>query len=147
MNFYSITECRNFLEKLCKEFSLCPKYCHLQTNVNACFHHQLKECKGVCCHKESVKNYNIRVQNAINSISLSLENRVIKEQGRTDNEIGFVLILDGKYQGFGFIDKEVDKGFTQPEDYQFYIQPKKDNRDVQRILNSYLRNKEGEMKP
>ncbi len=142
MNFYSVAACRNFLEKLCKEFTLCPKYCHLQTNVKACFHHQLKECKGVCCDRESVNDYNIRVQNAIDSIGLSLENRVIKEQGRTKNEIGFALILGGSYQGFGFIDKTIAASFTNPEDYQFYLQPKKDNRDIQRILASYLKKKE-----
>ena len=139
INFYSLTECRNFLEKLCKEFTLCPKYCHLQTNVNACFHHQLKECKGVCCDKESVTDYNMRVRKAIDSVGLSLENRVIKEQGRTDTEIGFALILGGIYQGFGFIDKSIAEGFTNPEDYQFYVQPKRDNRDIQKILIAYLR--------
>ena len=30
---------------------------------------------------------------------------------------------------------------TQPEDYQFFIEPKKDNRDIQRILASYLKKK------
>ncbi|WP_397447922.1 exonuclease domain-containing protein [Polaribacter sp. R77954] len=145
MSFYSLAECRNFLEKLCEEFSLCPKYCHLQNNVKACFHHQLKTCKGVCCDKESVKNYNIRVQKAINSIGLSLENSVIKEQGRTENEIGFALILGGVYQGFGFIDKVIADGFKNPEDYQFYVQPKKDNRDIQRILAAYIKKKEEAM--
>ncbi len=146
MNFYSVAACRNFLEKLCEEFTLCPKYCHLQTNVKACFHHQLKACKGVCCDKESVKNYNIRVQKAINSIGLSLENRVIKEQGRTKNEIGFALILGGSYQGFGFIDKTIAASFSNPEDYQFYLQPQKDNKDIQRILTSYLKKKEDLLK-
>tara|TARA_R110002126_G_scaffold157104_1_gene304584 strand:+ start:9653 stop:11035 length:1383 start_codon:yes stop_codon:yes gene_type:complete len=142
LNFYSLAECRNFIEKLCEEFTLCPKYCHLQTNVNACFHHQLKECKGVCCDKESVQDYNIRVHKAIDSIGLSIENRVIKEQGRTDNEIGFALILGGKYQGFGFLEKDIAKELTSPEDYQFYLQPKRDNRDIQRILAAYLRKQE-----
>ncbi|MHB0754716.1 exonuclease domain-containing protein [Polaribacter sp. M15] len=142
MNFNSLAACRHFLENLCKEFILCPKYCHLQTNVKACFHHQLKECKGVCCDKESVKDYNNRVQKAIDSIGLSLENKVIKEQGRTNNEIGFALILGGKYQGFGFIEKSIADQLTTPEEYQFYLQPQKDNRDIQRILAAYFKKKE-----
>lgn len=138
-SFYSIQECRNFLEKLCDEFELCPKYCHLQENVKQCFHHQLKNCKGICCDKEEVKTYNTRVKEAIASIGLSSENRVIKEKGRFENEIGFALILGGVYQGFGYIEKEISEQFTSPEDYQFYLQPKRDNRDVQRILTAYLR--------
>ena len=44
--YYTVAECRNHLEHLCSEFELCPKYCHLQTNVSSCFHYQLKEYKG-----------------------------------------------------------------------------------------------------
>ena len=139
MTFYSLQECRNFLEKLCEAYQLCPKYCHLQTNVKACFHHQLKECKGVCCDKESPEKYNSRVKDAINSIGLASENLVIKEKGRFKNEIGFALILGGIYQGFGYVDKEIAAELQSPEDYQFYLQPKRDNRDIQRILAAYLR--------
>lgn len=142
MSFYSLAECRNFLEKLCIEFTLCPKYCHLQTNVGRCFHHQIKECKGVCCDLETAKNYNTRVTEAIKSIGLAAENIVIKETGRFANEVGFALILGGTYQGFGFIDKALDTELQAAEDYQFYVQPKRDNRDVQKILASYLRKKE-----
>lgn len=68
---------------------------------------------------------------------------MIKETGRFANEIGFALILEGVYQGFGYIDKELDAQLQNPEDYQFYIQPKRDNKDVQKILTSYLQKKEG----
>lgn len=142
MSFHSVTACRNFLEKLCQEYTLCPKYCHLQTNVKQCFHHQLKECKGICCGKETVVAYNKRVQKAINSIGLTTENRVIKETGRFKNEIGFALILGGVYQGFGYIDKTLEAKLKEAKEYQFYIQPKRDNKDVQRILSSYLKKKQ-----
>ena len=138
MTFYSLQECRIFLEKLCDEFELCPKYCHLQTNVKSCFHYQIKTCKGVCCEKELVSSYNKRVIEAIDSIGLASENIVIKETGRNKNEVGFALILEGTYQGFGYLPKEVDAELQSPDDYQFYLQPKRDNRDVQRILASYL---------
>ncbi|MFK8060053.1 MAG: exonuclease domain-containing protein [Polaribacter sp.] len=142
MKYYSVAECRNHLEYLCKEFELCPKYCHLQTNVSSCFHYQLKECKGICCDKESVEDYNIRVRKAIKSVGIGAENLVIKEKGRTKNEVGFALILDGIYKGFGYVDFNQSKQLENPEDYQFFVEPKKDNRDVQRILSSYLKKKE-----
>ena len=145
-SFYSLAECRNFIEKLCIEFNLCPKYCHLQTNIGRCFHHQIKECKGVCSDLETAKNYNERVLKAINSIGLALENIVIKENGRYENEIGFALILGGTYQGFGYIDKVLHSELINAEDYQFYVQPKRDNRDVQKILTAYLRKQKERLK-
>ena len=139
--YYTVAECRNHLEHLCSEFELCPKYCHLQTNVSSCFHYQLKECKGICCDKESIEDYNIRVKKAIKSVGMGTKNLVIREKGRTRNEIGFVLILNGIYLGFGYIDKDQAAQLEHPEEYQFFVQPQKDNRDVQRIISSYLKKK------
>ncbi|MGJ8759071.1 MAG: exonuclease domain-containing protein [Polaribacter sp.] len=139
MKYYTVAECRNHLETLCKEFELCPKYCHLQTNVASCFHYQLKECKGVCCNKESVEDYNKRVKEAIKSVGIGAENLVIKETGRTENEVGFALILDGIYKGFGYVDIHQAEPLENPEDYQFFVEPKKDNRDIQRIIAAYLK--------
>jgi DNA polymerase-3 subunit epsilon len=142
MKYYSVAECRTHLESLCAEFELCPKYCHLQTNVSSCFHYQLKECKGICCDKESLEEYNKRVREAIKSVGIGAENLVIKEKGRTKNEIGFALILDGIYKGTGYLDASQDEGLENPEDYQFFVDSKKDNRDIQRIIASYLKKKE-----
>ncbi len=142
MKFYSVAESRIFVENLCKEFELCPKYCHLQTNVSSCFHYQLKECKGICCDKEAVEDYNKRVKEAIKSVGIGAENLVIKEKGRTKNEVGFALILDGIYQGFGYVEANQAKQLENPEDYQFFVQPKKDNRDIQRIISAYINKKE-----
>ena len=142
MKFYSVAEARVFVENLCKEFVLCPKYCHLQTNVSSCFHYQLKECKGICCNKEEIADYNKRVFKAIKSVGIGAKNLVIKEKGRTENEVGFALILDGIYQGFGYVDFHQSEQLENHEDYQFFVQPKKDNRDIQRIIASYLKKKE-----
>ncbi|KGL59553.1 exonuclease domain-containing protein [Polaribacter sp. Hel1_33_49] len=142
MKYYSVAECRTHLESLCAEFELCPKYCHLQTNVSSCFHYQLKECKGICCDKETAENYNVRVREAIKSVGIGAENLVIKEKGRTKNEVGFALILDGIYKGIGYLDASQDEVLKTPEEYQFFVTPKKDNRDVQRIIASYLKKKE-----
>ena len=139
MKFYSMAACRSMLEKVCEVFELCPKYCHLQTNVNACFHYQLQQCKGICTGKEAVESYNKRVYEAIKSLGLQTENLVIKESGRNNKEIGFALILNGIYQGFGYVNKKIK--IEDTDDYQLYLQPQQDNRDVQRILKSYLTKK------
>jgi DNA polymerase-3 subunit epsilon len=137
--YYTVAECRNHLEYLCKEFELCPKYCHLQTNVSSCFHYQIKECKGICCDEETVESYNSRVHKAIKSVGIGAKNLVIKETGRAENEIGFALILDGIYKGFGYVETYQSEQLINPEDYQFFVNPQKDNRDIQRILGGYVR--------
>ena len=144
MKFYSMAACRSMLEKICSAFELCPKYCHLQTNVNACFHYQLQQCRGICSEKETVESYNKRVHKAIKSLGLQTENLVIKKNGRNDKEIGFVLILNGIYQGFGYIHKNLE--LSSPEDYLLHVKPQKDNRDIQRILNAYLSKNEKQLK-
>lgn len=144
MKFYSMAACRSTLEKICSAFELCPKYCHLQTNVNACFHYQLQQCRGICSEKETIESYNKRVHKAIKSLGLQTENLVIKQNGRSDKEVGFVLILNGIYQGFGYIHKNLE--LSSPEDYLLHVKPQKDNRDIQRILNAYLSKNEKQLK-
>jgi len=136
MKFHNTTECRVFLEKLCEDFELCPKYCHLQTNVSSCFHYQLKKCKGVCRDEEPVTAYNKRVKAAINSVCFKTENFVIKEKGRNSKEYAYVLVLNGIYKGFGYMNKKIK--IKNTNDYLEPLNLQKDNNDVKRILNSYL---------
>jgi DNA polymerase-3 subunit epsilon len=140
MKFYNETECRNFLEKLCEQFELCPKYCHLQSNVATCFHYQIKQCKGICRNEEDAETYNKRVQQAIQSVQFNADNFVIKEKGRTNKEYSFALILNGIYKGYGFISKRKQTKTT--EDYLKMLSTQKDNNDIRRILTSYLKKEE-----
>lgn len=140
-DFYSLQECRAFLEQLCKDFNLCPKYCHLQTNVKQCNHHQLNSCKGICSNKEAITTYNKRVNKALNSIGLEEQNLVILESGRTADETAFVLVLNGVYKGFGYLPTSNLPSTKNPEDYLWFVNPMKDNKEVQQILASYLQKK------
>lgn len=145
MKFYNTTECRVFLEKLCERFELCPKYCHLQTNVSSCFHYQLKQCKGICRNEEPVESYNQRVLKAIASVKFESENFIIKETGRNSKEYACVLVLNGIYKGFGYIKKR--KKIKSADDYIDFITAQKDTNDVKRILNAYLKKNENKMIP
>ena len=140
VKFYTSTESRLFLEQLCEEFELCPKYCHLQSNVSACFHFQLKKCKGVCQDKESISSYNARVIEAIEFASMENETYTISQKGRSEEEKGFVLVEKGIYKGYGYADKNTE--FTSLEEYKTVLVAQKDNRDIQRILKSWKRSEE-----
>ena len=136
--FYNTTESRAFMEKICEQFELCPKYCHLQSNVNSCFHYQIKKCKGVCRGEESLENYNQRVKEATLYMSNDTKSYLIPQKGRNKEEKSFVLIENGIYQGFGYIDEQ--QQVSNLSELKEFLILKKDNRDVQRILRGF-RNK------
>ncbi len=138
MKFYNTTECRLFLEQLCEQFELCPKYCHLQSNVTSCFHYQIKKCKGICRGEEALESYNQRVNKAIRHMSNDSKTYVVSQKGRTQEEKSFVLIENGVYQGYGYIDQE--QQVRSLSELREFLILKKDNRDVQRILRGF-RNK------
>jgi len=131
---YSIQECRQYLEKMCNEFDLCPKYCHLQEAVAQCSHHFIQSCKGICKEKESIVLYNIRVKQAIEYLKNRSKNAILKQLGRNDNEEGFIMIENGNYRGYGFIEKH--EQISNHQELENYLIPQKDNMDVQRIIRS-----------
>ena len=134
--FNSIRECRSFLESICLQYNLCPKYCHLQEGVNQCSHYTIKCCKGICTQDESVLEYNKRVKTFINSISEKEEIELLKYSGRHRDESSFVLILNGIYKGYGFIDKS--EQINAIEELDHFLIRQKDTIDTQRILRPYL---------
>ncbi|MGB5273572.1 MAG: GIY-YIG nuclease family protein, partial [Flavobacteriaceae bacterium] len=137
--FNNPTDCRTYLEEVCKQFELCPKYCHLQENIVSCSHYSIDHCKGVCRGKESAAQYNGRVLEALEALSRKNENLVIKERGRTPSEEAFVLIKDGHYCGYGFLDKHSE--INSEADLEVFLNPQKNSMDSQRIINAYLNKK------
>ncbi len=136
MVFHNLRAAYLFLEKICHQYKLCPKYCHLQENCNECNHYKIKTCGGICRDQESIVVYNIRVKQAVEHITQQNVSKVIKQPGRTPEEAAFVLIKKGTYKGYGFVDTELQ--ITDESVLDFYLIPKKDNLDVQKILRSYV---------
>jgi DNA polymerase-3 subunit epsilon len=52
------------VDRLMKDFSLCPKLCGLEKAKDACFMHQLRKCAGACVNKEDAEQYNNRLAEA-----------------------------------------------------------------------------------
>ncbi len=138
---YSLAECRELLEDLCRRFGLCPKYCHLQEGVSACNHFRLGPCDGICRGDEGVADYNTKVQQAIASLTSERENFIIKERGRNPGEDALVVVRDGLYYGYGFIPKETE--VSSMEDLLAFVTPQKETLEDRRLISSYvLRNRE-----
>ncbi|HLT50321.1 MAG TPA: exonuclease domain-containing protein [Arenibacter sp.] len=137
VSFNTITECRAFLEELCRIHKLCPKYCHLQENTQSCSHYNLDSCEGICRENESKETYNQKVERAIGEVRERNRNFFITGKGRYPDEEAFVLVTNGQYRGFGFIPKsEQISSMTEMENF---LELRKENMDTKRILSQYLK--------
>ena len=68
--------------------------------------------------------------------SLESEVRVIRERGRNENEHAVVLLSEGVYKGYGFIDRQME--VSTLEDIESFIIPQKNTLEAQRIVESLL---------
>ena len=136
--FNSLQSAKNHLFTLVEAFTLCQKLCGLFDTKGACFHYNLKQCKGACIGQESAGKYNARVLQAIEPYRFEERNFMVIGKGRRDTEKSVVLVENGTYRGFGFIDSEFDQNL-KTDDLKNAVRVYPDNRDIQQILRSYLK--------
>lgn len=141
ISFSSKGDAWNFMWEKVREYDLCPKLSGLQLSKGLCFSYQTGECKGACMGVESVKKYNKRAQAALESFTDQGESLAILGRGRKNNERSLVLIENGVYLGFGFVDK--NETVATLDEAKNYIKISKENRIVQNLVNSYLVNPRG----
>ena len=131
----------NFMWEKVREFDLCPKLSGLQLAKGLCFSYQTGECKGACMQIESAKTYKERAQLAIDSFYEGGNSLAILGRGRKQNERSVVLVENGVYLGYGFMEKS--ETIATFEEARNYVKPGKENRMVQNLINSYLINPRG----
>ena len=141
MTFYNPTDCRLFLERLCAEFHLCPKYCHLQEKVAHCSHYRVANCGGICRGREDITDYNDKVRTAIEHVTSSKEDFIIKETGRNREEDAFVLIRGSVYQGYGFVERS--SLLNSDADLEAFLTLQENTIETESILTSYLNRNPG----
>ena len=128
---------KDHLKYIVETNQFCLKYCDLEKGKNSCFYFQIKKCIGVCCNKESNEEYNKRVLKFIMANQPKKLNESLFTSGRNSKEIGFVLIENGVYKGFGFISK--NSHLRDNEYLKKKLIKQNDNRDVRRIIRSYIK--------
>jgi DNA polymerase-3 subunit epsilon len=98
---------RNYLQSLVYQHELCHRLTHLDSSEQACFHYKIKKCFGACVGEELPEDYNVRVEDAISRISKRLSgNFFFIEKGRSEEEVAIVGVQNGRYMGFGFVNKD-----------------------------------------
>ena len=137
VSFASKVEATNYIELLVGKYDLCSKLCGIQKTESHCFGYMLKKCNGACVAKEDTATYNSKVEMALQDFRYEDDDFVIIEPGRNEDEKGVVLIQDGKYQGFGYLDQSI--GSNSVNDLINCIESRQENKDVRNIIQAYLR--------
>ncbi|MEY3441939.1 MAG: hypothetical protein RLZZ519_220 [Bacteroidota bacterium] len=135
--FSSVAEARGYLERMLEELQLCQRHLGLQKVKGPCFSHAIHKCKGACIGLESPSDYNERAQAVIARLQYAGENLLIIDRGRHEAEKSLVLVENGRYAGFGYVESEFsDSGVGSLKQC---VERFQDNKDVRQIINLYLR--------
>lgn len=140
--YASKAQAQEQLYQLTENYELCQKLNGLYHSTGACFQYGIKRCNGACIGKESTEDYNLRVDQIKDYFSLDHDNMIIVDTGRSKEEKAIVVIENGTYKGFGYIDEQVLN--LAPEEVMSGISNYSNNRDTQSIIRSFLKNKKAE---
>ncbi|MFK8104301.1 MAG: exonuclease domain-containing protein [Saprospiraceae bacterium] len=131
---------KSALKYILNQFELCNKLCQIEAGEGACFYYHIKKCHGACITQEAPETYNERATLALEALtSYFQDDFVIIDEGRTAGEKAVILIEDGAYRGFGYLDMEENNGSI--EDIKECIVSYKNNPDTIRIIRRFLNGK------
>lgn len=132
-----LSSCKGHLSSVWEQYELCSRFCGLQKGSGACFHYHLKQCHGACANVESPEAYNERAQMAMERLSTVFEDDFfILDDGRNGAEHAVVLVQNGGYQGYGYIDRDNLNGQLTP--LFDTIKPFIGNPETTRIIQRYI---------
>ena len=102
-----IKSAKGHLVRAMGHFELCTYHCNIEKGSQPCFNFHLKRCLGSCIGEESPEVYNERVENALEYLSTIFEEDFfVVDEGRCKTEKSVVLVENGRYSGFGYIETE-----------------------------------------
>jgi len=135
--FSDSAEAGRFMFDATERYNLCQKLNGIYQTGSACFQYSINQCQGACIEKEPAEQYNSRVKELIESCRIKFDNILLFDKGRNEGERAVVLVENGKYCGYGYID--CDSISNDLEIIKDCIKYFRDNRDVQSIIRNYLR--------
>lgn len=104
--FNSLTDGHLLVQDLCLRFNLCPKLCDIQKNNEACVGLQSQQCFGACEALEPAKEYNLRVNQVLETLREELPSYLIIDSGRNGLEKSCILMDKGSFFGMGYLAEE-----------------------------------------
>ena len=133
--FHYKVHAHGVLQKLIKEFNLCPVLCFVQRDKQKC--EELKEgnCFGACDTVEANTLYNKRVLEAISSLT-TRSSYVVLDKGLREEEISCIMVSKGSFFGMGYLPKNFTD-ITEEAVYK-YLHPYKENSYIKTLLQTHL---------
>ena len=134
---------RAWLRGAQKKYNLCLRHCHLEIKSGPCFDFHLGQCRGACTGQEAPESYNERAREAMSVLDQNFPcpDFFLLDRGRTEEEQAVVLVENGMYQGFGFV--ETDRLSGQLDELRDAIRPRPHNPEVMRILQGFIARPKG----
>lgn len=128
---------KSLLLQKVKKHRLCQKLSNLYKTDKACFDYQIKKCDGACICEEDPEIYNHKAKQALSEMQPNVASYMIVGNGRNYAEKSVVVIENGRYIGFGYLD--IYEAYTSIEGIKNVITEYEHNKDVQSIITNYLR--------
>ncbi|SRX54801.1 GIY-YIG nuclease family protein [Aequorivita sp. CIP111184] len=123
------------MKQVQQKFNLCRRFTGIERTAAKCSDPVF--CKGICQGLEDKSIYNERVAAALKFIFDERPSYIIKLGGRHIFESAVVLVKNGIYQGFGFI--ENDANINSFRDIEGYIKRYSHNYFTSRIIDQFHR--------
>ena len=137
LSYVNAADGKNALISITADYQLCQKLTGLYESKTNCFQHTINECDGACVSKIPTSEYNERIQRFIDKNSFDNKNMIIIDRGRNVNERSAVLIENGVYKGYAFYD--LNHQINNANILKNILIPMESNRDIQRIIQAYIR--------
>lgn len=133
--YYNRTSVLQKVKEIQQKFNLCRRYTGIERTSTRCSDPVF--CKGICEGLEDIDTYNDRVKEALDYIFAQRPSYIIKLKGRNQFEQGLVLVKNGIYHGFGFIDAE--SNINSIEDIEGFVNHFPHNYFTSRTLDQYFK--------
>jgi len=134
--FPKLSHARGRLQQAMKAFELCGRFCNIHSGTGACFHYHLKQCRGACVAQEAPESYNERAAQAMEAMTTVFDrNFFVLDRGRHTDEYAVVLVEDGTYCGYGYVDRDTADDQTALRNA---VRPHPGNPETTRIIQRFL---------
>ncbi len=123
------------LKKLIAEYALCPKLCFIQTDNEACSGIAENGCRGACEKKEAPVGYNVRVLDAIASLTRR-PSYLVLDKGLSGDDMSVIMVVQGAFFGMGYLPKNTQN--LSQQSVRNFITPYKENSYIRTLLNAHF---------
>jgi DNA polymerase III subunit epsilon len=126
------------LEGWQEEYELCLKFVFERKYSKHCSAYPVSACRGACIGDEPAEDYNLRIGEILSRHSYPESDFAVLAEGRSEEELAYVLVSENKFQGYGFLPRKQvvrkRKSSALRALFQEHLQPLNEDRDMKRIV-------------